>query len=110
MFSAISLTSCKDSANLESPDYSSEMSAEIEDDIVKSTSVDKDGNTLDVTFNNTEEIATLIFQGDTAILNSQRPASGIWYKNDQYELRGKGQQIELQKDGEVIFTNRANEK
>ena len=33
----------------------------------------------------------------------KKPASGIWYKNDHYELRGKGEEIELTKDGKTVF-------
>jgi hypothetical protein len=29
-------------------------------------------------------------------------ASGIWYKNDSYKLRVKGNEIELTKDGKTI--------
>jgi hypothetical protein len=29
-------------------------------------------------------------------------ASGIWHKNDSYELRGKGKKIKLTKDGKTI--------
>lgn len=38
-------------------------------------------------------------------LQGQTPGSGIWYKNDQYELRGKGEEVKLTKDGEVVFEN-----
>jgi hypothetical protein len=38
-------------------------------------------------------------------LHAQKAASGIWYKNDLYELRGKGDNVELTKDGITVFKN-----
>ncbi|WP_292009033.1 MliC family protein [Chryseobacterium sp.] len=75
------------------------------DEIVKSTAKDKSGKTLEMSFNNTKNTATVVFEGETIDLKDQRPASGIWYKNDHYELRGKGEQVELTKDGKVVFSN-----
>ncbi|MEG0928144.1 MULTISPECIES: MliC family protein [Chryseobacterium] len=73
------------------------------DEIVKSTSKDSSGKTLDMTFNNTKNTATVVFNNETIELQGQKPASGIWYKNDHYELRGKGEEIELTKDGKTVF-------
>lgn len=74
-----------------------------QDEIVKSTSKDSSGKTLDMTFNNTKNTATVVFNKETIELQGQKPASGIWYKNDHYELRGKGEEIELTKDGKTVF-------
>jgi membrane-bound inhibitor of C-type lysozyme len=74
-----------------------------QDEIVKSTSKDSSGKTLDMTFNNTKNTATVVFNNETIELQGQKPASGIWYKNDHYELRGKGEEIELTKDGKTVF-------
>ncbi|MFZ4929984.1 MliC family protein [Chryseobacterium sp. Mn2064] len=73
------------------------------DEIVKSTSKDSSGKTLEMTFNNTKNTATVVFNNETIELQGQKPASGIWYKNDHYELRGKGEEIELTKDGKTVF-------
>lgn len=73
------------------------------DDVVKSTLKNSKGEVLDMTFNNTKDIATVVLNGETIELKGQRPASGIWYKNDHYELRGKGEEVELSKDGKVVF-------
>ena len=43
--------------------------------------------------------------GEELELAGQKPASGIWYKNDHYELRGKGENLELTKDGKTVFKN-----
>lgn len=76
------------------------------DDIVKTTSTDKDGKTLETVFNNTKGTATVHFNGETIELNAQKAASGIWYTNENYELRGKGNDIELSKDGQVVFEHK----
>lgn len=34
---------------------------------------------------------------------AQRAVSGIWYKNDHYELRGKGENLKLTKEGKTVF-------
>lgn len=58
---------------------------------------------LDVTYDNDKGVATLRWQGDTVQLPAQPAASGIWYKNETYELRGKGNDLTLQKNGEVVY-------
>ena len=59
-----------------------------------------------MTFNNTTNEAKVYLDGGKQIeLIGQRPASGFWYKNENYELRGKGENVELTKDGETIFKN-----
>ncbi|WP_188050538.1 MliC family protein [Flavobacterium sp. GP15] len=67
---------------------------------------DKNGQTLDLTFNNTENTVKAYLNGGEQIdLVGEKPASGIWYKNDQYELRGKGDHLTLTKDGKTVFEN-----
>ena len=43
--------------------------------------------------------------GEQIDLVAEKAASGIWYKNDVYELRGKGEKLELSKDGIIVFKN-----
>jgi membrane-bound inhibitor of C-type lysozyme len=74
------------------------------DEIVACSLVDAEGVRLELSFNNTNGTAHLTFKGEVLTLVEQRPASGIWYKNDRYELRGKGKAVELRKDGAVVFT------
>ena len=77
-----------------------------QDSIVTSSLKDKDGQTLDITFNNTTNTAKVYLNGGEQIeLVDQKPASGIWYKNDHYELRGKGDKLEYTRDGKTIFKN-----
>ncbi|BFO64520.1 MliC family protein [Chryseobacterium sp. S0630] len=113
-FAALFLTSCNkekkvtDSASTPADSVASKPSdsaavSGTQDEIVKSTSKDSSGKTLDMTFNNTKNTATVVFNNETIELQGQKPASGIWYKNDHYELRGKGEEIELTKDGKTVF-------
>ena len=101
MLTALFLSSCKESPKQENTETTS--SEQVADDIVRSTSTDADGNKLEMTFNNTKGTATLNFKGETIELVAEKSASGIWYTNEHYELRGKGNDIELKKDGELVF-------
>ncbi len=104
MLSTLFLTACKDKPKEENTEAITAESVETpSDDIVISTSTSKDGKELKMRFNNTKGTATLEFEGDTIEMKAERAASGIWYKNDHYELRGKGNDIQLTKDGTVVF-------
>ena len=81
----------------------------ISDEIVKHTSTDKEGEKLEMIFNNTKNIVTLNFNGETIELAGQNPASGMWYKNENYELIGKGKDVELTKNGKIIFEHKSND-
>lgn len=107
MLSALIFTSCKDATKEENIETSTtEVVEATPDDIVTSTSIDKDGKKLDMSFNNTKGSATLNFEGETIELAQQRSGSGIWYTNETYELRGKGNDITLSKDGKVVFDHK----
>ncbi|MDR0970323.1 MAG: MliC family protein [Lentimicrobiaceae bacterium] len=73
------------------------------EDVVKTSMTDQNGVTLEMVFDNLNNTALLMFEGDTIRLVSQKPASGIWYSNDTYELRGKGDNVELFKNGDLVF-------
>ena len=47
----------------------------------------------------------ILYGGEQIELVAEKAASGIWSKNNLYELRGKGNEIELTKDGETLFKN-----
>jgi membrane-bound inhibitor of C-type lysozyme len=89
--------------------FAQEKTEKATDEIVNSSAVDKKGNKLEMSFNNTKNIVILKFKGKTIELKGQTPASGIWYKNDRYELRGKGENIDLTKDGKTIFVSKPKE-
>lgn len=111
---ALFLTSCnkeksKSETAIASADSLSQPAATpaatTKDNIVKSTAKDSSGKTLDMSFNNADDTATLVFNGETIVLKGQEAGSGILYKNDHYELSGKGEQVQLSKDSKVIFKN-----
>ncbi len=102
MVAALLLNACTESPKKENVDTTTTATT---DDINKVTSTDKDGKNLDVVYNNSKGTATVKYDGQDIELTQQQAASGIWYKNDQYELRGKGNDIELLKDGKVVFVH-----
>ncbi len=107
VLAAIFLNSCKENPKQETVETTpTETVEQANDDIVTATSIDKDGQQLNMTFNNTKGTATLDFNGETIELVQERAASGIWYKNENYELRGKGDDIQLTKDGTVVFEHK----
>ncbi|WP_418603179.1 MliC family protein [Hwangdonia sp.] len=104
LFAAFILMSCKEKPKQENTDSTiTETVEHINDDIVVTTSTNKDGEKLELEFNNTKGTATVNINGEAIELLAEKAASGIWYKNDRYELRGKGNDIELKKDGKVIY-------
>jgi len=107
MLMTLFLNSCKETPKRGNAEFTTTESVEkVDDDIVKISSTDKDGKKLELTFNNTNGTTSLNFNGETIELVAQKSASGIWYKNEDYELTGKGNDIELKKDGKVVFTHR----
>lgn len=74
-------------------------------DLIKSTAKDKNGKTLEMTFDNAKNTVTVVFEGNTVTLQGQEAGSGMLYKNEQYELSGKGEQVKLAKEGKTIFEN-----
>ncbi|HMT70697.1 MAG TPA: hypothetical protein PKD16_11075, partial [Saprospiraceae bacterium] len=54
-------------------------------------------------FDNAKGTATVQYNGETIELITDNPASGISYKNDHYQLMGKGEYVEFSKDGNLIF-------
>ncbi|MBS1680477.1 MAG: MliC family protein [Bacteroidetes bacterium] len=75
------------------------------DEIVTSTATDENGKILTMVFNNTKNTATLTLERTAIKLKRQIAASGIWYINKHYELRGKGKDILVTKDGVILFKN-----
>lgn len=63
------------------------------------------GQELILKFYNEKEEMVLQCQGEDYILKNQRPGSGIWYKGENFEVRGKGKEIEIYKNGELMFEN-----
>lgn len=63
------------------------------------------GDSLTMIFDTTRENAKVIWKQDTIHLQTQRAASGFWYKNHQFELRGKGEKVNFSKGGNSVFSN-----
>ncbi|MCD1116509.1 MliC family protein [Chryseobacterium turcicum] len=97
------MSSPKDSTHHSISDSLATNQTDSAPEIIKTTISDKDGKKLDMTFDNTKNTVSLVLNGETIELEGQKAASGIWYKNDHYELRGKGNENELHKDGKLIF-------
>lgn len=109
MLAALFLNSCKNTPEQNTTETTiTETVGNTTEDIVETTILNNEGKTLEMVFNNTKETATLIFNGKTIELNSEKAASGIWYKNKNYELRGKANDVQLSKNGEVIFKHKDN--
>lgn len=104
MVSALFVTACKETKQ-ESAEITTSDSVEntVTEDIVTMKSTDKDGKELNIAFNNTQGTATIDFEGETAELTTQKAASGFRYANDTYELQGKGNDVMLKKDGNLVF-------
>lgn len=101
MLAAFFITSCNNAPTQETE--ATDFIENADDNIVTTTSTDQDGNTLDITFDNNKNTATITFNGETSELIAERAASGIWYTNEEYELRGKGNDITLSKHGNVVY-------
>lgn len=107
LLTVLILGSCKESTKKEDAEKTNTETETVEnvsDAIIKTTSTNNDGGKLDLVFNNTEGTLKAYLNGGEQIdLVAEKAASGIWYKNNQYELRGKGNDITLKKDGIVVF-------
>ncbi|WP_299399233.1 MliC family protein [uncultured Gelidibacter sp.] len=104
MLAALFLSACKETPKQENADTEiTETVEKVEDNIVKTTSIGNDGKEIEFVFNNTAGTATFVLDGETVELQQQKSASGVWYKNDQYELIGKGNDLQLKKGNEIVF-------
>lgn len=104
VLTALILSSCTGTSKKENTETTTTET--VADNIVTTSYVDEDGKELDVLFNNTKGTATITFEGETSELSQKKAASGIWYKNDTYELRGKANDIDLMKNGELVFSHK----
>lgn len=104
---ALFLNSCKEASKHENAETKTTETTEKDaDEVVTIISTDKAGNKLEVSFNDMKGTATLNFDGEIIELVEQKAASGFWYKIENYELTGKGNDIELKKDGKVVFAHK----
>lgn len=68
-----------------------------------------DGLVFRVTFDNLRDAAVLALPSGAVRLAGQRPASGIWYAGQGYELRGKGKNVTLSRPDAPPLTCRADD-
>lgn len=107
LLSAFTLGACTQNQNNEASEETTVPTEVIEtnEDIIDISYTNENDEKMDVTFNNILNTATVVFGGDTIELKEQKSASGIWYENEQYELRGKAEKVKLLKDDKVVFEN-----
>jgi uncharacterized lipoprotein YbaY len=75
--------------------------------MVKAEFACADGVTMTVVYDNGNRTAAVTFEGQTVMLPQQESGSGIRYANDEFELRGKGDDATLTdvKTGNVILAD-----
>lgn len=72
---------------------------------ITETLTDTKGNELQLTFDNTNETLQAVFNHEAVSLKQEPTASGIIYKNDQYNFTQWQGITELLKDGRSLFSN-----
>ncbi len=73
------------------------------DKIIYVSVTDKSGVALEIAFNNAKKSAILHFRGAHIDVKQDTTASGIHYSNQHYDYREWHGEIELEKDGKVVF-------
>jgi len=106
LISGLLFSACKENNKQSEQDKEKINSTNQIDEISTSFSIDENGIKLDMLFNHSKGTLSLTLNGETIKLVNQKAASGIWYKNDKYELRSKGDEVKLFKDGKSIFKSK----
>lgn len=107
VFSAviISLASC----NPNKSNKESDIAVQNSDNIIEGVETNSKGEKLEYMFNNTENTATFIFNGEKIEMTADNTkASGANYRNDSYSYTNWHGITELKKDGETIFYHNPN--
>lgn len=78
-------------------------------EVITKTLTNPDGSAIVMAFDLESDKAVVEFNDEKIELISQKPASGIWYKNEAYELRGKGESVDLSHNGEIVFSHKGEE-
>ncbi|MAP79854.1 MAG: hypothetical protein CL526_02075 [Aequorivita sp.] len=104
VITALFINACNEKPKQESNEINTtETVKPASDEIIKTTTISKNGDELKLLSNNTKGTATANFNGETIELKAQKAASGYWYKNKNYELQGKGNNVELKKMAKLSF-------
>ena len=80
------------------------------DQIVKNSVTNREGDKLDMVYNSTKRTACFVFKGETIELKQDTTASGIKYSNSRYEFTEWHGEINLKKDGKVIFSRQPGDR
>ncbi len=100
ILTSLLLTSCKDTPK----EATTVTVAKTSDEIITSSSTDKNGKKLDMSFNNTTNVATAVFNGETFEMTlDSTMASGSNYKNEHYKYTEWHGKTTLTKDNKVVF-------
>ena len=75
-------------------------------EVIATTITNNNGKSIDVTYNTAEETATIVFNGETIVLQQQPSASGIRYANDTYEYTEWQDEVKLSRNGQVVFSSK----
>jgi len=121
LLSVLVLVSCKQNPKPDNQTMGQTEQTASTDEIVTNSVTNKDGTKLDMRYNNTKGTATFVLNGETIELKADTMASGVKYSNNQYVYTEHQGQIELKKDGKVVYekkddivkntlTNKAGEK
>ncbi|MBD8389362.1 MliC family protein [Dysgonomonas sp. BGC7] len=73
--------------------------------LVESIVKNPEGKTLEMKFDNSNNTASLVFNGKIIELKADPTASGIRYSNTDYMFSEHQGKIELQKNGKIIFSH-----
>ena len=102
MLTSLFLTSCSNTPTVTTAAES--VTTTTVEETVKSSSTDKDGKKLEMSFNNTTNVATVVFNDETFEMTlDSTMASGSNYKNDHYQYTEWHGKTTLTKDGKVVF-------
>ena len=104
MLSALFLTSCKETSKQDNTEITAKQTVEkTVDEIIKGKEVDKNGNVLEYSINNTKNTATFKLKAETIEMVADTMASGSHYKNDHYNYHEWHGKTSIEKDGKIIF-------
>jgi len=104
--SGVMLVSCNQKKSEREMNDDAEFNTPVQtDDIADNSVTDKNGNTLNLSFNNTKGTATLTLGGESFTLQQDTTASGVRMHNSDYDYEEWQGHVVLKKDGKVIFDN-----
>jgi membrane-bound inhibitor of C-type lysozyme len=74
----------------------------------KSTIINVDGHKLDILYDKSGDKAVFVFQGDTIRMKRDTTASGLRFSNEHYIYIEHQGNMELTKDGTIVFEHQLN--